>query len=79
MNLKQAEKLLDSVIWDLGPGSAKLRQLGNGEWFVVISRGCFWLWNESDYPKYLSTRDGQELLQKNRASLASFREQKIAV
>jgi len=78
LNLKQAEELLDSVIWDLGAEAAKLRQLGSGEWVVVIRRGCFWLWNESDYPKYLATRDGQELLQKNRASLASLREQKVS-
>jgi hypothetical protein len=72
MDLKQAEALLDKVIWDLGKDSAKLKLLGNQSTYVVIiQRGMFFLWEEADLLKYFSTRDGQELLARNRASLAS--------
>jgi hypothetical protein len=52
MSREEAELLYSYVLLDCTPAAAQLRQIGNGEWVVIMKRWGWHCWHAGDYHRF---------------------------
>jgi len=69
MNKREAYELLERIEQDDATGPADVRQIGNGEWVVILKARSWHLWDLADYYQYLSEK--QQAKQEDARELAA--------
>lgn len=49
MSKKEAYELLDYILLERKPGAADVRQIGNGDFVVILKNLCYFLWSFADW------------------------------
>ena len=59
MDKREAEELLALIERDAQTGPVAIRQIGNLEYVVVVTRSGYHLWGLADYRNYLDAKEAE--------------------
>lgn len=72
MTEEQARRLWDYTTTALGDNRSHMRQLGNGEWVVILQKDCYHLWNFEQWNAFYR---GQKKARRRERKASTGREQ----